>query len=59
MSNILERMNSNTLKTNSTWWQIHGGSISKIIVDIQQNWIWVAVTMIATILGIIGFFASK
>lgn len=63
MSNILERMNSNTLKTNSTWWQIHGGSISKIIVDIQQNWICITiimlVSMFASILGIIGFFASK
>ena len=63
MSNILERMNSNTLKTNSTWWQIHGGSVSKIAVSIQQHWICITiimfVSMFASILGIIGFFANK
>lgn len=55
MSNILERMNSNVLKTNSTWWQIYGGNLSKLILNAQQNWVWLAITMIATILGILGF----
>lgn len=53
ISNILERVVDGSLKTNATWWEIHGIHPSILVEVATKHWIWTLFTAIAAIVGII------
>ena len=58
MANILERVVDGSLKTNATWWDIHGSHPSILIEVATKHWGWVLFTVIATIVSVAGRFAE-
>lgn len=49
MCNIIERVNNSSLKTNTTWLQLHGGSLSSIMEQIKKHWV-ISLLSISTII---------
>ncbi len=54
LSNVLERVVYDWLKTKATWWEIHGIHPAILIEVATKHWVWALFTVIASILGIIG-----
>ena len=56
MANILERIIDGSLKTNSSWWDIHGVHPAIIVELVTKHWAWSAVAAVAVVLGIARAF---
>lgn len=39
LANIAERAENGTLKTNSTWWEMHGGTIAAVGEWLREHWL--------------------
>jgi len=49
LANIAERAENGTLKTNATWWEIHGGTIAAIGEWLREHWIISVISAIGTV----------
>ncbi len=49
LANIAERADSGTLKTNGTWWEIHGGSLGAVFEWLREHWLVSGVSAAGTI----------
>jgi len=58
MANILERVVDGSLKTNASWWDLHGAHPSILVEVATKHWGWVLFTVLATIVGVVGAFAG-
>ncbi len=54
LSNILERVVDGSLKSNASWWEIHGIHPAILIEIATKHWLWTLFTAIAAIVGIIA-----
>lgn len=63
LQNILNRTNDGQLEVNTSWWELHGGSIHTFLMYIKNHWLFVLIgalcasgTAIAEIAGVIDIF---
>ncbi len=56
ISNILERVVDNTLKTNARWHEIYGVSPKVVAEIVQEHWFFVLLALLATIITIVKLF---
>ena len=60
IANIAGRAHDGTLKTNTRWWDLHGGSLKGFIDWINANPVWTLVVGVAGVGGLIaGLYALK
>lgn len=38
LANIAERAENSALKTNATWWEIHGGTFGAVLSGCEHRW---------------------
>lgn len=53
IANIAGRAHDRNLKTNTRWWDLHGGSVKGLIDWINANPVWVLVVSVAGVVGLI------
>jgi hypothetical protein len=56
IANIAERAHRRTLKTNATWWELHGSSIRGVADAISTHPIYVALAVLGAIASIVGLW---
>lgn len=56
IANIVERIVDGTLKTNAPWKDTYGLSLEAFIEVLQTHWFTTLITLVASIIGIIGYF---
>lgn len=56
MANILDRALDGSLKTNSTWREMHGFHPSVVVEYVTQHWIFVLLSAFAVVISVVGFF---
>lgn len=49
LANIAERAENGTLKTNATWWDIHGGTIAAVGEWLREHWIFSVISALGTV----------
>jgi hypothetical protein len=49
LANIAERAENGTLKTNATWWEIHGGTIGAVLEWFREHWFFSAISTVVTL----------
>lgn len=59
LANIIERVDNDSLKTNSTWKDLYGNYSEAVGEFLKENWVVSVITFIGTIGGIILWFFSK
>lgn len=57
LANIAERSENGTLQTNSTWWEIHGGTLGASIEWLREHWIISAISIAGTVGGALYKFS--
>jgi hypothetical protein len=59
IANILARAQDRNLKTNTTWWEMHGGRLRTFFIWVGENPIFVLIAGAASIIGLVlaVFFA--
>ena len=53
IANILARAQDRTLKTNTTWWEMHGGRMRDVVNWIGENKTFAAIAGAASIVGLV------
>lgn len=48
-ANIAQMAENNTLRTNATWWERHGGTLPAAVEWLKEHWIVGAITIICTV----------
>lgn len=51
IANIAGRAHDRTLKTNASWWDLHGGSLKGAAEWLTAHWVWALVVGIATMVS--------
>lgn len=63
LANIAERAESGTLKTNATWWEIHGGTLGAVSEWLREHWLISGIsavgTIAATVYKVLPWFAAN
>ena len=59
LSNIIEQVDNDTLKTNATWKDLYGNYPVAVGEFLKDNWVISIIAFISTIAGIIALFLSK
>lgn len=54
LANIAGRVHDKTLKTNATWWELHGNSLHAIADDVARHPITIALGIVGAVAGIAG-----
>lgn len=52
-ANFAEMAENGTLSTNSTWWEVHGGSIPAAVEWLKEHWVFTGLTMTIGLAGTI------
>jgi len=53
ISNLANRVHDGNLKTNTRWWDLHGGSIKAVVDWINANPLWVLAVGVAGVAGLV------
>lgn len=56
IANILERVVDGSLKTNASWWDIHGAHPSILLEVVTKHWGWTLFLVLTTILSAVKIF---
>ncbi len=59
LANIVERIDNQTLKTNSTWKDIYGSYPEAIGEFLKEHWLITVIGFLSAIAGIIALFVSR
>ena len=62
LANIAERAENGGLKTNATWWEIHGGTLGAVLEWLREHWLVSAISVVGTVAAavykVLPWFAS-
>jgi hypothetical protein len=62
LANIAERAENGALKTNATWWEIHGGTFGAVLEWLREHWLVSAISVVGTVAAavykVLPWFAS-
>ena len=53
IANIAERTHNRHLKTNTTWWEMHGGRLRTVLNWLAENKLLAFVASVASIIGLV------
>lgn len=51
LANLAERAENGTLKSNATWWEIHGGTLGAVLEWLREHWLISSLSALGTIAG--------
>jgi hypothetical protein len=53
IANIADRAHDGNLRTNTRWWDLHGGSLKGLVDWINANPVWVLAVSVTGVVGLI------
>ena len=52
IANVARRAHDRTLKTNTTWWGMHGGEVRSVVNWVAEHRVWSFVGVVVSVVGV-------